>query len=101
MTNEAIKHIHYLINMSNDFLGNKIDIDEFCIEFENYFVDYTEVIHNYSKEIYEFLAQIRMGIANYESIPEARDRPYFLDEDGVRKRTKSVLDILANKYNLR
>jgi len=101
MTNEAIKHIHYLINMSNDFLGNKIDIDEFCIEFENYLDDYETEICNFNNEIYQYLDCIKMGVVNYESIPEARDRPYFLDEDGVRKRTKSVLDVLANKYNLR
>ncbi len=101
MVNDAMNHINFLINMANDFLNNRIDIYEFCIEFENYLEDNMTNISDYNSEIYEYLEDIRMGIANYESIPEARDRPYFLDEDGVRKRTKSVLDKLSSKYNLR
>ncbi len=101
MTNEALNHIKFLINMANDFLNNRIDIEEFDIEYQDYFENHSKEILEYNKDVYEYLDHIYMGVEYYESIPEARDRPYFLDEDGVRKRTKSVLDVLADKYNLR
>ncbi len=101
MTNEALNHINFLIKIAQDFLNNKIDIEELDIEFEDYYVNHAKEIFNYSQEIYEYLDNIRMGIDYYEADPEARDLPCLLDEDGVRKETKRVLDVLADKYNLR
>ncbi len=101
MTNEALNHINFLIKIAQDFLNNKINIDEFCIEFENYLDDHGNEICKYHQEIYEYLDDIRIGIAYYEPDPEIRDHPSLIDENELRKRTKKVLDALSNKYNLR
>ncbi len=101
MTSDAMNHIKFLINIANDFLNNRIDINEFDIEYQDYFENHSKEILEYNKVVYEYLDHIYMGVEYYESIPEARDLPCLLDEDGVRKETKRVLDVLANKYNLR
>ncbi len=101
MTSEAMNHIQFLIKMANDFLNNKIDIDEFVINYEDYLEDYVDKIFGYNHNVYEYLNQVRMGIAYYEPDPEIRDHPSLIDENELRKRTKSVLDVLASKYNLK